>query len=63
MNCTGVASMNCTQAGSIQCWSNRSPSIGSTSGADNTSPIATGANPAQGEASSAASICAGVRGS
>jgi hypothetical protein len=31
------------QAGSIQCWPNRSPSIGSTSGADSSSPMATGA--------------------
>jgi hypothetical protein len=34
MNCTGVASANCSQAGSIQCAPNRSPNIGSTSGAD-----------------------------
>ena len=64
MNCTGVASTNCAQAGSIQCAPNRSPSMGSTSGNDSSSPMATGANPAQGESScSRAALAAGVSGS
>jgi len=51
MNCTGVASANCTQAGSIQAMPKRLPSIGSNSGSDNTMPAATGAKPAHGERS------------
>jgi len=65
MNCTGVARMNCTHAGSIQCKPNRSPSMGSTSGADSSNPTATGVKPAQGDCapSSLASCSSTLRGS
>ncbi|MNY41879.1 hypothetical protein D3C86_1767240 [compost metagenome] len=63
MNCTGVASTNCSQAGSIQCEPQSMPTMGSTSGSDSAMPKATGPNPAQAETSCGGPSADSVRGS
>ena len=63
MNCTGVASRNCTHAGKHPVLAKQVAQHGQHQGADSASPTATGKKPAQGGASSGASVASAARGS